>query len=161
MLRCQCIAMQCGWRRWRRWRQCSGDGGGSGGGIANFFFFSHWAANALNYLPIASCLAEMQKCQEKNTLKTFISLLMQLAKREFEHCPQKKDISLEMTSLKHNTWIQEILGTLQRRRKWSAPQSCLSHNCIATCLTIALSHLLFCCLPNNCIGDDCNPEVRQ
>ena len=62
MLRSQCIAMQCGWRRWRRWRQCSGDGGGSGGGIANFFFFSHWAANALNYLPIASCLAEMQKC---------------------------------------------------------------------------------------------------
>ena len=136
-------------------------GGGSGGGIANFFFFSHWAANALNYLPIASCLAEMQKSQEKNTLKTFMSRLMQVAKRKYRYCPQKRDISLGMTSLQHNTGIQEVLGTLQRRRKRSPPQSCLPKNCIATCLTIALSHLLLCCLPHNCIWDNCNPEVRQ
>ena len=85
---------------------------------------------------------------------------MQLAKREYEHCPQKKDISLEMTSLKHNTGIQEILGTLQRRRKRSPPQSCLPNNCITTCLTIALSHLLRCCLPHNCIGDICTATQK-
>ena len=106
------------WRWWRQWwRNCK------------LFLLLSLSCKCTKLLANCQLPGRDAKMSGKNTLKTFISLLMQLAKREYGHCPQKKDISLEMTSLIHNTGIQGILRTLQRRRKRSPPQRCLPHKC--------------------------------
>ena len=120
MLRSQCIAMwveEVQWRwRWQWWRNCK------------LLLLLSLSCKCTKLLANCQLPGRDAKMLGKNTLKTFMSLLMRVAKREYGYCPQKNDISLGMTG------IQEILGTLQRRRKRSELPASQLH----------------CNLPNNC-----------